>query len=213
MLSFLMTKQGAIAGAVVLVLVVAAAWVNGLVQAAEARGQAELLARQAEIEFEAIVDSLNGVWVERAKADSLVRRALRDSLASKDVALARARESGSRAILDARNTISALSDSLGKLTEEDLVVIGAALDSLEGQNRLCDGALDTCQQLVKASDARIWDLEEQGRQKDAVMHQQAFTIDWLQKIGRPKMGTVGYVAAAIAAVEGVVLIVLALTGG
>lgn len=213
MLSFLMTRQGATVAAIVCAVVVGVAWINGKIQAAEARGQAELLAEQSEIEFQAILDSVNGSWAEREQVWDSTHTALQDDLDRQKGAVRVARENASEAVLAARTRITALSDSLESLTAADLATIGAGLDSLEEANRLCNQALGACEDLVESADARIWDLETQQRQSLALVRQQALTINRLQDLGRPTMGTGGYVVAGIAVAEGIFILLQALSGG
>ena len=213
MLSFLMTKQGALVGAIVLLLVVSVAWVNGKIQAAEARGKAEEMARATRLEFEAVVDSINASWAERDAAWKAENAALRDSLGTQTQSLALSRESAARATEDARRAISNLTSQVDSLTQVALDQASAAIDSLETAERLCSVALGTCEDLVTAADARIWDLEARQRQSLDLNRAQALTIERLQELGRPKMGTGGYVAAGIAIVEAIVIVLQAASGG
>lgn len=213
MLSFLMTKQGALVGAIVLALTVSVAWINGRIQAAEARGQAEEMARVARAEFDAVIDSINGHWAERDAAYAAENAALKRSLGQEVHAHALSRESATAVTADARRAIAELSGKVDSLTQIALNQATIAIDSLEEAERLCSGALGTCQDLVKAADARIWDLEARQRQALDLTRNQAVTIERLQNLGRPKMGTGGYVAAAVAAVSVVLNVVQAASGG
>ena len=176
------------------------------IRAAEARGEAELMAAEVEAGWTALLDSVD-VWdARKATADSAIQ-ALRSDLDRQSDLVRVARESASAAILSARATIAALSDSLGQLTQADLDAISAAIDSSEEATRLCTGALGSCEQFVKAADARIWALEAEQRQSLDLNRSQALVIERLQSLRRPSVGTVGWIGWAAAVLEAVVIVV------
>ena len=207
MISLLMTKQGAIGAAIVLALITGAAWLNGEIRAAKEQGQAEELARVAELNWQAIMDSVNGSWAEREATANERIQALSSELESQSSVATAASERALEAISDARGRLALLSDSINTLTAEDVAAISAGIDSLEIAERLCQGALGTCQELVKVSDSRIFDLEAQHRQTLDVSRQQAIVIDRLQNLRRPKIGSVGYLGWLTAAAAIVVAVV------
>ena len=176
------------------------------IAAAEARGQAEQMAAEVEAGWTALLDSVD-IWdARKATADSAIQ-ALRSDLDRQSGLVRVARESASTAIVSARATIAALSDSLGQLTQFDLDAIGAAIDSSEEANRLCTGALGSCEQLVKAADARIWDLEAEQRVSLDLNRNQAIVIDRLQSLRGPRITTLGWLGWAAAVLEAVAIVV------
>ena len=176
------------------------------IRAAEARGQAELMAEQAEAGWEALLDSVD-VWEARKAASDSIRVALTNDLSQKVSALGQARESASEAILAARNRLQMLEDSLNTLTTEDLVVIREGIDSLEAAQRACEGTLGTCETLVKAADARIFQIEAEQRQSLDLNRNQALVIERLQNLRGPSIGTVGWLGWTLAVLEAVVIVV------
>ena len=176
------------------------------IRAAEARGQAELMAHQADSAMAAMEDSLP-VWAAREMAANERASAIQGDLDSLKALMGVNRERDAQAILAAYSVIERLTDSLGTLTAGDLAAIAGGMESLQEANRLCNDALGRCEELVRVSDARIWDLQEQGRQKDAVMHQQTATIDRLQNLRGSKVGTFGWLGWSAAAVATVLLVV------
>jgi len=176
------------------------------IRAAEARGEAELMAAEVEAGWTALLDSVD-VWdARKATADSAIQ-ALRSDLDRQSGLVRVARESASTAILSARATIAALSDSLGQLTQADLDAISAAIDSSEEATRLCTGALGSCEQLVKAADARIFQIEAEQRQSLDLNRSQALVIDRLTNLRKPSIGAVGWLGYALATVLGTLLVI------
>ena len=176
------------------------------INAAEARGQAELMAHQADSAMAAMEDSLP-IWAAREMAANERASAIQGDLDSLKALMGVNRERDAQAILAAYSVIERLTDSLGTLTAGDLAAIAGGMESLQEANRLCNDALGRCDELVRVSDARMWDLQEQGRKKDAVMHQQTATIDRLQNLRGSKVGTLGWLGWSAAAVATVLLVV------
>ena len=199
MFSLLMTKQGAIGAAIVLALIAGTAWLNGEIRAAEERGQAEEMARVAEINWQAITDSTNEAWAERAATWDSARLALSTKLEDQKGATRVAREGAAQLVLAARSRIRTLADSLQTLTAEDLEVIATGIDSLETAERLCQGALGTCEELVQASDLRLFDVTSERDQALDVGRQLSITVDRLQNLRRPTVGKVGILGWVLAA--------------
>jgi len=186
-------------------------WYRSEIRAAEARGQAELMAAQAEAGWQALLDSVD-VWdARKAAADSAIQ-GLRVKLEDQAGSARAAHDGTMQVVLAARGRIRSLVDSIESLTVEDLDVIAAAIDSSEESSRLCNQALGTCQQLVTAGDSRIWALEAEQRQSLDLNRSQALVIDRLQGLRRPSVGTVGILGWGIAGVEAVVLILQVLGG-
>lgn len=192
--------------AVAAAVVAAIGWYRTEIKRAEARGQAELMAEQAEIAWAALQDSAVA-WSERkASYDSARTAMLADLDRLRGVARV-AEQAASQAVLDARVVISALSDSLATLTREDLTVIGAAVDTLQHAVTACNAALGRCEDLVTASDARVWDLEAQQRQALDLNRAQALTIERLQALRPSSGGLVKYGGWLVATVTVVAAIV------
>jgi chromosome segregation ATPase len=211
MLALLKTKEGMIGALVLFVLIGGAAWLNGAIQSAEARGEARLMAAQAQANWEALLDSVD-TWTAREAAWDSTHAALTANLDSLKgvarVASARARQ----ATLGARATLARLEDSLETLTAEDVVEIAAAVDTLEAAEAACNAALENCEELVQATESRIYDIQAQLEQTLNTSRHQALTIERLQDLQRPRMNALGY-AGWIVAIAEAALLALSLAGG
>ena len=201
MLSFI--KGG---GWILLLVLAAAGWVGRQIQLAGDRREAQLLADAAKVEFLALVDSVE-VWKARKAASDSARNVLATELAAERVTGRADSIRAAQELVGTRSLLAKARRSIDSLTLTDVEEIIAGVDALEDANKSCNASLGTCGELVKAADARIWTLEAEQRRILEVTRQQSFTIDRLQNIGTPPVGTWGYVGWALAAIGAVVAIV------
>jgi hypothetical protein len=210
-LALLKTKEGMIGALVVLIVIVGAAWVNGAIQSAEARGEARLMAAQAQANWEALLDSVD-TWQ--------ARDAVKDSAHAAEMAEFEAQSGAARAELETalqanmglQGTIARLRETPESCTLADVQEIEATVEAFQTAAETCDAALGNCETMLRESDLRLFDTRAQRDESLAVARQQALVIDRLQDLQRPRMNTLGY-AGWIVAIAEAALLALSLAGG